>query len=58
MNTTRINFNMPKEIIITKSWLIWLIEGDGSFHLWRKDLIPVFAIVLTIKELLVLEKIR
>ena len=35
MNTKRKNFNMPAEhkIIITKSWLLGLIEGEGSFHL-------------------------
>lgn len=35
MNTKRKNFNMPVEhkIIITKSWLLGLIEGEGSFQL-------------------------
>lgn len=32
MNINRVNFNRPDNfpIIITKSWLIGFIEGDGS----------------------------
>jgi hypothetical protein len=35
-----------------------LIEGEGSFHLWRSDLVPVFSIVLTERQLPVLENIK
>lgn len=58
MNTSRTNFNMPSnhKIIITKYWLLGLLEG--SFQLWRSDVIPVFSLVLTEKQLPVLEKIK
>ena len=60
MNTKRKNFYMPNDhkIVITKSWLLGLIEGEGSFHLWRKDFVSVFSLVLTEKQLPVLEKIK
>ena len=36
MNTKRINFNIPENhVVITKSWLLGFIEGDGSFSLER-----------------------
>jgi len=39
MNTKRTNFNMPENhIVITKSWLLGFIEGDGSFSLERASL--------------------
>lgn len=47
MNTKRTDFNMPENhIVITKSWLLGFIEGDGSFSLGRATLEPVFAIKL------------
>jgi hypothetical protein len=59
MNSNRISFNMPSNHIkITTYWLLGLIEGEGSFHLWRSDLIPVFSIVLTERQLPVLVKIK
>ena len=60
MNKKRINFNMPDNhrIIVTKSWLLGLVEGEGSFHLWRSDFVAVFGLVLTEKQLPVLEKIK
>ena len=60
MNTKRKNFNMPNDhkIVITKSWLLGLIEGEGSFQLWRNDLVSAFSLVLTENQLPVLEKIK
>ncbi len=60
MNKKRIDFNMPADhkIIVTKSWLLGFIEGEGSFHLWRNDLVAVFGLVLTERQLPVLEKIK
>ncbi len=59
MNSNRISFNMPENHIkITTYWLLGLIEAEGSFHLWRSDLVPVFSIVLTEYQLPVLEKIK
>ena len=60
MNTKRKNFHMPNDhkIVITKSWLLGLIEGEGSFQLWRNDLVSAFSLVLTEKQLPVLEKIK
>lgn len=60
MNTNRTNFNMPlnHDIKITTYWLLGLIEGEGSFHFWRSDLLPVFSLVLTERQRPVLEKIK
>jgi LAGLIDADG endonuclease len=60
MNIKRSNFNMPADhtIVITKSWLLGLIEGEGSFQLWRNDCVAVFSLVLTEIQLPVLIKIK
>lgn len=59
MNTKRTNFNMPENhIVITKSWLLGFIEGDGSFSLERANVEPVFSIKSTEKQLALLEKIK
>jgi hypothetical protein len=59
MNSNRISFNMPENHIkITTYWLLGLIEAEGSFHLWRSDLVPVFSIVLREDQRFVLEKIK
>lgn len=58
MNTKRLDFNMPinHQIVISKSWLLGFIEGDGSFSLARNTMEPVFSIKLTEKQLPVLLK--
>ena len=43
MNRQRNNFNRPIPINITDYWLLGLIEGEGSFHLIRSRLVPIFA---------------
>lgn len=60
MNTNRVNFNRPEnsKIVITKSWLLGFIEGDGSFFLRRDSLTPVFYIEITGVQLEVLLKIK
>lgn len=60
MNTNRVNFDRPdnSKIVITKSWLLGLIEGDGSFFVRRSNLMPVFCIELTGVQLDVLLKIK
>jgi len=60
MNTNRVNFDRPEncKIIITKSWLLGFIEGDGSFFVKRDILTPVFCIELTGVQLDVLLKIK
>ncbi len=60
MNTKRKNFNMPNDhkIVITKNWLLGLIEGEGSFQLWKTKFVPAFSLVLTENQLPVLEKIK
>jgi hypothetical protein len=50
MNIQRTNFKLP-EIIITKSWLLGFIEGDGSFSLSRNTMEPAFSIKLTESQL-------
>ena len=60
MNTNRVHFDRPEnsEIVITKSWLLGFIEGDGSFFLRRDNLTPVFSIEITGVQLPVLVKIK
>lgn len=60
MNILRTDFNMPSshKISINKNWLLGLIEGEGSFQLWRNDIAPVFSLVMTEKQLPVLEKVK
>lgn len=59
MNSNRTNLDMPdNHIKITTYWLLGLIEGEGSFNIWRSDLIPVFSIVLTKRQLPVIIKIK
>lgn len=60
MNKNRTNFNMPVDhkITVTISWLLGLIEGEGSFQLWRKDFVAVFSLVLSERQFPVLEEIK
>lgn len=59
MNSNRINFDMPSNHIkITTYWLLGLIEGEGSFNIWRSTLVPVFSIVLTEHQSPVIIKIK
>jgi hypothetical protein len=52
MNTKRINFNMPENhVLITKSWLVGFIEGDGSFSIERATFKPVVSIRLSKTQL-------
>lgn len=46
MNTNRVDFDRPEnsKIVITKSWLLGFIEGDGSFFLRRDSLTSMFSI--------------
>jgi len=46
MNKNRVNFEMSQSHIkITKYWLLGLIEGEGSFQLWRSDLYLYFLLL-------------
>lgn len=59
MNTKRINFNMPENhVLITKSWLVGFIEGDGSFSIERAAFKPVLSIKLSKTQLPLLVKIK
>jgi hypothetical protein len=59
MNKNRVNFEMSQSHIkITKYWLLGLIEGEGSFQLWRSNLLPVFSIVMTERQLPLFIKIK
>lgn len=60
MNTNRIHFDRPENspVLITKSWLLGFIEGDGSFFLRRDNLVPTFAISNSIVQLSVMVKIK
>lgn len=58
INTKRTEFVLPlNHIKITPYWLLGLIEGEGSFHLRRTSLTPVFSISLTKVQEPVIEKI-
>lgn len=59
MNKNRTNFNLADhKIVISDYWLLGLIEGEGSFHLEKKELRPGFVIWLTHVQLFLLEKIK
>lgn len=60
MNTNRIHFDRPvnSEIVITKSWLLGFIEGDGSFFLRRDNLVPTFSLENALVQLPVMVKIQ
>lgn len=60
MNTNRVSFDRPEnsQIVITKSWLVGFIEGDGSFFLRRDTLTPVFSLENTGVQLPVFVKIK
>jgi hypothetical protein len=58
INTKRTEFVLPlNHIKITPYWLLGLIEGEGSFHLRRTTLTPVFSISLTKVQQPVIDKI-
>ena len=57
MNTQRTNFKLS-QFIISKSWLLGFIEGDGSFSLRRTTIDPVFSIKLTESQLPLLIEIK
>lgn len=57
MNTKRTNFKMS-QVIISKSWLLGFIEGDGSFSLNRTTIEPIFSIQLTESQLPLLMEIK
>lgn len=60
MNTSRTYFDFPEghKIQITKHWLLGLIEGEGSFNLFREGLYPNFSLVLTERQQAVIIKIK
>nr|YP_010990981.1 LAGLIDADG homing endonuclease [Pappia fissilis]WOX61254.1 LAGLIDADG homing endonuclease [Pappia fissilis] len=60
MNTNRILFDRPEnsKIVITKSWLLGFIEGDGSFFLRRDNLTPIFSLENSAVQLPVMLKIK
>nr|YP_010714075.1 LAGLIDADG homing endonuclease [Fuscoporia gilva]WDD39638.1 LAGLIDADG homing endonuclease [Fuscoporia gilva] len=60
MNTNRILYDRPEnsKIVITKSWLLGFIEGDGSFFLRRDNLTPIFSLENTAVQLPVMLKIK
>ena len=61
MNTQRtLNdaVNMPNKFNITKSWLLGLIEGEGSFFISRSRIEPIFSLQLHSNQIFLLEKIK
>lgn len=62
MNTKRTLLNevMPAshKINITKSWLLGLIEGEGSFFISRSHIEPIFSLQMHSNQTFLLEKIK
>ena len=64
MNTKRTLLNevMPAslqhKINITKSWLLGLIEGEGSFFISRSRIEPIFSLQMHSNQTFLLEKIQ
>uniref|UniRef100_UPI0023EFA8B8 homing endonuclease n=1 Tax=Leptographium wingfieldii TaxID=155675 RepID=UPI0023EFA8B8 len=60
MNTNRVDFDRPKNspVLITRSWLLGFIEGDGSFFIRRDTLTPTFAIEVSGVQFPVLVEIK
>jgi len=60
MNTKRTLLNevMPNKINITKSWLLGLMEGEGSFFISRSRIEPVFSLQMHSNQTFLLEKIK
>jgi hypothetical protein len=59
MNSQRTsNYIRRPQAVITKSWLLGFIEGDGSFSLSRTTLEPIFSIKLSESQLPLLMEIK
>lgn len=60
MNKGRTDFNMAEnhQIKITNSWLLGLIEGEGTFSITREILRPNFQLLLTAAQRPLLEEIK
>ena len=61
MNTQRVldyAVNMPNKVNITKSWLLGLIEGEGSFFISRSRIEPSFSLQLHSNQIFLLERIK
>lgn len=58
MNKQRTNLNRPMKINITDSWLLGLIEGEGSFLSIRSRLALVFAIKMVSDQEPLMEGIK
>lgn len=58
MKNKRTDFNLPKfKLRITPYWLLGLIEGEGSYHLFIRGLVPAFSLSLTENQRPVMESI-
>ena len=60
MNSNRTNSHFPLKfrIAISDSWLLGLIEGDGSFYLDRSKIEPIFSIAQSNLQSSLLEEIK
>jgi hypothetical protein len=59
MNDKRVNFDLPENHIrITGSYLVGLLEGDGSFYLNKNDMTVRVSLVTITQDRLLLDKIR
>ena len=60
MNSNRTNWDFPTKhnITITDSWLLGLIEGEGSFYLDRSKMEPNFSITQSNIQHSLLEAIK
>jgi len=59
MNDKRVDFDLPENHIrITGSYLVGLLEGDGSFYLNKNDMTVRVSLVTITQDKILLEKIR
>jgi len=60
MNTQRSNFenSESRKFRITPNWLLGFVEGEGSFHILKKDFYPRFSIGQSTKDLALMEELK
>ena len=56
INTKRVNtvVSLDHNIVITKSWLLGYLEGDGSFFISITDIEPVFTLAASEEQFILL----
>lgn len=60
MNTQRSYFGITesRKFRITPYWVLGFIEGEGSFHILKKDYYPRFSVGQSVKDLALMEELK